>query len=491
MFLGLIPAALALACGNADAGRESAPVLATTASAAVAPAGDTGAVTGFNPRLLRRFAPLRTRLDSAASPVSPDQIALGRALYFDKRLSKKRDLSCNSCHRLDAYGVDGEATSLGDGGQRGGRNSPTVYNSAGYFAQFWDGRAADVEEQAKGPILNPVEMAMPSAAAVVARLKAIPGYAPLFAKAFPHDPDPVTYDNVGRAIGAFERGLTTPSRWDRYLAGDKSALSGPEIEGLKVFTNVGCMVCHTGEFLGGNSYQRAGAVEPWPNQADPGRAAVTKNDADRMMFKVPTLRNVTKTAPYFHDGSARGLDEAVRMMGKHQLGLDLADTEVRSIVTWLGALTGELPREYIAEPSLPELSDHVQAGNPGVNGVSPETEASAPAVPSDSAVAPATNASGAAVTCGKPGLPDCPLQAWMKANLQVYLKQADGKRLAAALDTLARHEPRGYVGWAAAANGAAKAARAGNFAQVRTECKNCHDQLRSAFRTEMRSVRLF
>jgi hypothetical protein len=208
-----------------------------------------------------------------------------------------------------------------------------------------------------------------------------------------------------------------------------------------------------------------------------------------MMFKVPTLRNVTKTAPYFHDGSARGLDEAVRMMGKHQLGLELAATEVRSIVTWLGALTGELPREYIAEPPLPGLSDHALPENPALSGVA--AAASAPTEPSDSASAAAPSSSAPVVTCGKPGLPDCPLQAWMKANLQVYLKQADGKRLAAALDTLAQHAPQGYVGWAAAANGAAKAARAGNFTQVRTECKNCHDQLRSAFRTEMRSVRLF
>jgi cytochrome c peroxidase len=196
-------------------------------------------------------------------------------------------------------------------------------------------------------------MAMPNASAVVTRLRAIPGYGPEFAQAFPGEASPVTYDNLGRAIGAFERGLTTPARWDRYLAGDKAVLSAAEIEGLRIFTNVGCMVCHTGELLGGNSYQRAGAVEPWPNQQDLGRAAVTKNDADRMMFKVPTLRNITKTAPYFHDGSARTLDVAVRMMGKHQLGLDLADSEVSSIVTWLDTLTGTPPAAYIAEPALP------------------------------------------------------------------------------------------------------------------------------------------
>jgi cytochrome c peroxidase len=343
---------LLIACGN-----NGAPEVQRTASADTAPATASAqpelASKEVNPRLLRRFVPLRPRQDATATPPSDELIALGRSLYFERRLSKNRDLSCNSCHRLDAYGVDGEATSPGDKGQRGGRNSPTVYNAGGYFAQFWDGRAATVEEQAKGPILNPIEMAMPSAAAVVARLREIPGYSALFARAFPGESSPLTYDNVGRAIGAFERGLTTPSRWDRYLTGDKAALTEPEVEGLKIFTNVGCMVCHTGELLGGNSYQRAGAVEPWPNQADTGRAAITKNDADRMMFKVPTLRNVVKTAPYFHDGSARTLNEAVQMMGKHQLGLELADTEVSSIVAWLGSLTGTPRADYIAEPALP------------------------------------------------------------------------------------------------------------------------------------------
>jgi cytochrome c peroxidase len=350
-----LTAALMLAgCDNSPKEPERAAVTpATVAPVASLPAEDTTTAKGFNPRLLRRFTPLRARLDATNEAPSDELIALGRMLYFDSRLSRNRDLSCNSCHRLNAYGVDGEATSPGDSGQRGGRNSPTVYNAGGYFAQFWDGRAADVEEQAKGPILNPIEMAMPNAAAVVSRLQAIPGYAPVFARAFPNEKSPVNYDNVGRAIGAFERGLTTPSRWDSFLTGDKSALSEREVDGLKTFTNVGCMVCHTGELLGGNSYQRAGAVEPWPNQKDPGRSAVTKSDADRMMFKVPTLRNVTKTAPYFHDGSAPTLDVAVRMMGQHQLGLELTNEEVQSIVVWLDSLTGTLPTAYIAEPSLP------------------------------------------------------------------------------------------------------------------------------------------
>ncbi|HEY3595845.1 MAG TPA: cytochrome c peroxidase, partial [Polyangiaceae bacterium] len=181
-------------------------------------------------------------------------------------------------------------------------------------------------------------------------------YAKLFAAAFPGQADSITFDNIGRAIGAFERGLSTPSRWDQNLDGDGKALTPAEIEGLRVFTNVGCMVCHTGQFLGANSYQRVGAVEPWPNQSDQGRYALTKIETDRMSFKVPSLRNVEKTAPYFHDGSAKTLEDAVRMMGRYQLGLELSDAEVTSVVAWLKCLTGEIPRDYIAAPLLPKGS---------------------------------------------------------------------------------------------------------------------------------------
>lgn len=350
------------ACKTENKSEPSAPKALAAAPIAKAVPANAEASKEFNPRLLRRFAPVRTVIDSPGNPGTPEKVALGRMLYFDKRLSKKQNVSCNSCHKLDAYGVDSEPTSPGDDGARGGRNSPTVYHAAGYFTQFWDGRAPDVEEQAKGPILNPIEMGMPNAEAVVTRLKAIPGYREAFAKAFPGEANPLSYDNVGRAIGAFERGLMTPGRWDKYLSGEKNALTDAELEGLKVFTNVGCMVCHTGEFLGGSSYQRVGAVEAWPNQADPGRFKVTNNEADKMMFKVPTLRNVAKTGPYFHDGSAKTLDDAVRMMGKHQLGLELSEAEVKSIVAWLGALTGELPKDYIAAPKLPEDAGKAKGG---------------------------------------------------------------------------------------------------------------------------------
>jgi len=306
-----------------------------------------------NPRLLRRFQPLTDTIPADGVVLSEAKVRLGSKLYHDTRLSKSGTQSCNSCHRLDAYGVDNLRTSPGAAGKLGGRNSPSVYNSAASFLQFWDGRAATVEEQAKGPILNAVEMGMATPASVVAVLNGIPGYVADFKEAFPGEATPVTYDNLGRAIGAFERKLVTPGRWDKYLAGDKNALTSAEKDGLKTFLNIGCMVCHTGRLLGGSMFERVGVVEPWPNQTDPGRSAVTGAEGDRMMFKVPSLRNVQKTAPYFHDGSVATLDAAVKMMGKHQLGLDLSPAEVGSIVTWLNSLTGELPTQYITQPELP------------------------------------------------------------------------------------------------------------------------------------------
>jgi cytochrome c peroxidase len=249
--------------------------------------------------------------------------------------------------------VDGLPSSRGYKGQTGARNAPTVYHAAANFEQFWDGRAASIEEQALGPILNPIEMAAPDADSVVRTLAAMPEYVRSFAEAFPDDPQPLTFANVGRAIGAFERNLTTRSRWDDYLEGKADALTAKEIKGLREFSNLGCVVCHTGELLGASMLEKAGVVEAWPNQADQGRFQVTHLPGDRMMFKVPTLRNVAQTAPYFHDGSAPTLDRAVRMMAKHQLGLELSPLEIDAIVAWLGSLTGKLPERYVQPPILP------------------------------------------------------------------------------------------------------------------------------------------
>lgn len=309
------------------------------------------AVVTVDPGLLKAFgSPSNPMLAAGAAAPTGAQVDLGRLLYYEKRLSKNQDVSCNTCHLLNKYGVDGTPTSTGHKAQKGGRNAPTVYNAAGHIAQFWDGRAADVEAQAKGPVLNPIEMAMADEKSVVAVLETIPEYTLLFQAAFPGEEKPVTYDNMAKAIGAFERGLVTPSPFDRLLAGDQTALTDAQKAGLTTFVQSGCTTCHSGPLLGGGMYQKLGLVTPWPNPSDAGRFDVTKNEADKQLFKVPSLRNIEKTGPYFHDGSVATLDEAIRLMGHHQLGRDLSPEQVGSIQTFLTSLTGELPTAYIAEP---------------------------------------------------------------------------------------------------------------------------------------------
>lgn len=293
-------------------------------------------------------------ITSDTNPVTPAKIDLGRMLFYDARLSKNHDVSCNSCHSLTNYGVDGKTVSSGDKGQLGGRNSPTVYNAAGHFVQFWDGRAATVEEQAKGPVMNPVEMAMTSEAEVVATLRKIPGYQKAFRDAFPGSADPVTFDNMARAIGAFERKLVTPSRWDRFMNGDQTAITSEEMAGHHQFMMAGCMNCHNGRYIGGQTFQKLGDKKAWPDGTDTGRMAVTGAAADRLMFKVPSLRNVEKTGPYFHTGKVATLQEAVRLMGEFQLDRKLDNHEISQIVAWLKTLTGEIPADYIRQPALPQ-----------------------------------------------------------------------------------------------------------------------------------------
>jgi len=217
----------------------------------------------IDPAKLDLLQPLPAVIPSSANLLSDEKIALGGMLYYDVRLSKSQELSCNSCHKLNSHGVDGEPTSEGHKGQNGNRNSPTVYNAAGHLAQFWDGRAANVEEQAKGPVMNPVEMAMPSQTRVIAVLKSMPEYVQAFKKAFPNERDPVTFDNMAKAIGAFERKLVTPSRWDRLLRGDQTALSNEEKVGFNNYMDAGCQACHAGSYRGGQ-FQRLGMVKPWP-----------------------------------------------------------------------------------------------------------------------------------------------------------------------------------------------------------------------------------
>ena len=298
------------------------------------------------------FKPLPKEMTSPDNPLTPEKIALGRMLYYDTRFSVSQTISCNTCHQLAKAGVDNEPTSEGHAGKRGDRNSPTTYNAALHIAQFWDGRAPTVEEQAKGPVLNPVEMGMPNADYVIEVLKSIPGYVPLFAAAFPGEADPISYDNFAKAIGAFERKLVTPSPFDEFLEGNTKALDAKQLAGLDTFLSVGCITCHNSVGVGGGLYQKIGLVHEYKTE-DVGRAKLTNNEADKFFFKVPSLRNVVLTGPYFHQGQVATVQEAVKLMGWHQLGRELTPDQVTSIVTFLGSLTGKPDAAYIAKPALP------------------------------------------------------------------------------------------------------------------------------------------
>jgi len=309
------------------------------------------------------FGALPTEMLAEGRELSDARIALGRMLYYDARLSKNHDVSCNTCHDLATWGVDHAPTSTGHKAQKGGRNAPTTYNAAMHIAQFWDGRAKDVEDQAKGPPLNPIEMAMADAGAVETTFRSIPGYAEPFKTAFPGEEQPVTFDNLAVAIGAFERKLVTPDPFDKWLGGDDAAMTAEQKAGLQTFMDVGCTTCHGGKALGGMMYQKLGLVKPYET-ADRGRAALTGNDAEAFMFKVPSLRNIAKTGPYLHDGSIATLDESIRLMGSYQLGKDLTDEQVNSIATFFDALTGPIPTEYIAKPELPADGPATPAADP-------------------------------------------------------------------------------------------------------------------------------
>ena len=286
--------------------------------------------------------------------LSTDQIELGKWLFFEPRLSKSHIISCNTCHSVGTGGADNIPTSIGHGWQNGPRNSPTVLNAVFNIAQFWDGRAADLKEQAKGPIQASVEMnATPKH--VEDTLKSIPEYVEFFQKAFPGEQEPVTFDNMAVAIEAFETTLVTPnSKFDEYLAG-KETLTGTELRGLGLFMDKGCIACHSGINLGGQGYFPFGVVKKpgadiMPVE-DRGRFMVTKTASDEYVFRAGPLRNIALTAPYFHSGEVWDLEEAVAIMGTSQLGAELSDEEVKSITAFLRTLTGEQPE--VVYPVLP------------------------------------------------------------------------------------------------------------------------------------------
>jgi len=289
------------------------------------------------------------------NPATPEKLALGKMLYFDPRLSESHNISCSTCHIIGMGGADGRSTSIGHNWQRGGRNAPTVLNAVFNTAQFWDGRAADLKEQAGGPIVNPVEMGITKQHAVE-QLKGIPGYVDAFKKAFPGEADPIVYDNIGKAIAAFEATLITPDApFDRWLKGDDKALTDGQKQGLKIFVEKGCSSCHNGINIGGGMYAPFGVVQKpgWEflPPDDRGRFVVTKTVSDDYVFRVPTLRNIELTAPYFHSGHAWDLKQAVAVMGVSQLGQKLSESEIDQVTEFLKSLTGRQPQ--VVFPLLP------------------------------------------------------------------------------------------------------------------------------------------
>lgn len=297
------------------------------------------------------FTPILGDATTDENPITAQKVALGQKLYFDNRLSKEGTQSCNTCHNLATYGVDNLPTSPGDAGKNGDRNSPTVLNAALHANQFWDGRAAHVEEQAGMPITNPVEMAIPSEKFLEERLRGIEEYVKLFAAAYPEETQPITYSNLRLAIAAFERKLVTPSRFDDYLKGNKDALTLQEKQGMATFVNTGCTTCHSGIAVGGNMIQKFGVhYNYWDYtksaHIDNGKMNVTGDSIDQFMFKAPSLRNIEKTAPYFHDGSVASLTEAIKIMGKVQLNVDLSDSQVANLEAFMKSMTGTVPEKY-------------------------------------------------------------------------------------------------------------------------------------------------
>lgn len=306
------------------------------------------------------FKPIPAQAPAAkGNPASPAKVELGRMLYFDPRLSSSQLISCNTCHNVSLAGADLQETSTGHGWQKGPRNAPTVLNAVFNVAQFWDGRAEDLKAQAKGPVQASVEMNN-DPARVVATLKSLPGYVAAFGEAFPGEADPVTFDNVAKAIEVFEATLLTPGApFDRWLKGDGKALAPAEKAGLALFVDKGCARCHAGVNVGGEDYDPFGVVEAPPEEVRPagdvGRFKVTNTSADRYVFRAAPLRNVAVTQPYFHSGKVWKLADAVKIMGSAQLGEPLGDADVAGITEFLRTLTGRQPK--VENPVLPPSTD--------------------------------------------------------------------------------------------------------------------------------------
>ena len=304
------------------------------------------------------FAPLPKDMAVAGRPTTAALVELGRALYFDPRMSVDGTTSCVRCHQPAFYGTDALAKSHGNHDRLNGRNAPSVLNTALQVKQHWSGNREDVEDQATKALTGAASYGNPNFDAPMTRLKAIAGYGPMFRAAFPEDGNPITPENWGKAIGAYERTLVSRSRFDEFLDGKVETLSPAERQGLRTFIDTGCVACHNGVGVGGGGFRKFGIVEDYwtatgSQEIDEGRALDTKKPEDKFIFKIPSLRNVSMTGPYFHDGSVGSLETAVRVMAKVQLGIAIGDKEARDIVAFLASLTGPLPENFATAPVLP------------------------------------------------------------------------------------------------------------------------------------------
>jgi len=304
------------------------------------------------------FGPLPASMPSEHNPITLEKVNLGKILFYESRISIDGTVSCAKCHPISLYAADGLKKAIGNNCKENPRNSPTLFNAAAQLSAHWIGNRTGVEDQARQALTGPPAFGMPSNESVEKVLKGMKEYVSLFKAAFPGEKDPVTVDNFAKAIGAFERTLMTPAPFDAFVKGDPKVLTDQQKRGLKTFFETGCSTCHFSPYGGGQVYRKFGVFEPYWNytkseKVDEGRFVVTKNEADKYVFKVPVLRNVAMTPPYFHDGSVDRLEDAVRIMGKAQLLKDLSKEQVADITAFFASLTGQLPDEVMRVPLLP------------------------------------------------------------------------------------------------------------------------------------------
>ncbi len=304
------------------------------------------------------FGPLPASMPSPDNPITPEKVKLGRILFWEPRISVDRTVSCSKCHPVGLYTVDGLRKSVGNHCKENPRNDPTLFNAASQISEHWIGNRTSVEDQAKQALVGPPSFGMPNYESVEKILRGMSGYVTMFKDAFPGEKEPVTVDNFAKAVGAFERTLVTPSPFDEFMRGNAKALTDQQKRGLKTFMDTGCMTCHNSPYVGGQMYQKFGVFEPYEKytksqSVDEGRFAVTKNSADKFVFKVPVLRNVAKTPPYFHDGSVDKLADAIMIMAKVQLAKDLTKEQIGDIEAFFTSLTGKIPDAMIEVPVLP------------------------------------------------------------------------------------------------------------------------------------------